>query len=97
MDKELTENEKEAIRRCEYASQLLNEHNIPHVVKKKEIGHINLLQPVTGKVVMSFWARTGKIIFTKMPREDFDWQTYEDDRGIKKCIELYEREFKHGT
>lgn len=94
MIKELTENEIESVKRCEYAYKLLNEHNIPHVVKKKEIGHINLLQPITGKVIMSFWARTGKIIFTKMPSDNFEWKKYADDRGIKRCIELYEKEFK---
>lgn len=93
MNKELTNNELESVRRCEYASKLLDDNKIPHVIKKKEIGHINLLHPITGKVVMSFWARTGKIIFVKMPRGNFNWKNYEEDRGIKTCIKLWKQEF----
>lgn len=88
----MTENELEACRRCEYASQLLTEHNIPHEIKKKEIGHINLLD--NKKVVMSFWARTGKFIFVRLPQKE-NINSIDDDRGIKKCIETYERSFKN--
>lgn len=91
--KELTENEKEAITRCEYACELLRQNNIPHVVKKKEIGHINLLAYVNGKTelkaVMSFWARTGKFIFLRCPSSKITIAT-ENDRGIKNCIAAYE-------
>lgn len=89
----MSENEKEACRRCEYASKLLTEHNIPHEIKKKEIGHINLLSKEK-KVVMSFWARTGKFIYTVNPQNDYNREIDLEDRGIKKCIELYEKEFK---
>ncbi len=92
---ELTENEKEAIRRCDYASQLLTNEKIPHVIKKKEIGHINLLDPISGKVVMSFWARTGKFIFTKIPTENFKWKEAQEERGIKNCIKYYKKVFKN--
>lgn len=90
--KELTDNEKEAIRRFEYASQLLSEANIPHEIKKKEIGHINLLGYVKdeGKIkpIISFWARTGKYIFLRTPKESIE---VGDCRGIKNCIETYKR------
>lgn len=89
---ELSENEKEAIKRCEYACELLRKNNIPHVVKKKEIGHINLLAYVNGKIelkaVMSFWARTGKFIFLRCPSSKTTIVT-ENDRGIKNCIAAY--------
>lgn len=91
MEKALT-NEQEAIRRCEYASQLLSEANIPHEIKKKEIGHINLLGYVKaeGKIkpVMSFWARTGKYIFLRTPKEPIE---IGDCRGIQNCMKSYRR------
>lgn len=90
--KQLSINEQEAVRRCEYASKLLTEANIPFEIKKKEIGHINLLY--MGKVVMSFWARTGKFVFTKLPRDNFNWKSAQEDRGIKNCIKYYKKEFK---
>ncbi len=87
---ELTVNEKEAIKRCEYACELLRKNNIPHVVKKKEIGHINLLAYVNEKTslkpVMSFWARTGRFIFLRSPKGTI---VTEEDRGINNCIEAY--------
>lgn len=90
MNKELSDNEKEAVRRCHYACELLRKNNIPHLVKKKEIGHINLLGYVKGKTelkpIMSFWARTGKYIFLKSPRELIK---NGDDRGIHNCILSY--------
>lgn len=82
--KRLSGKEKEAVKRCKYASQLLKENNIPHAIKKEEIGHINLL--FMGKAVMSFWARTGKFIFLITPKGPIITQT---DRGIKSCIESY--------
>lgn len=89
---ELSENEKEAIKRCEHACELLRKNNIPHVVKKKEIGHINLLAYVNGKTelkaVMSFWARTGKFIFLRSPKTKITIVT-EKDRGINNCIKAY--------
>lgn len=90
----MTSNEKSACERCDFACELLNKENIPYEVKKKEIGHINLL--FEGKVVMSFWARTGKFIYTvnlsnyKNAKElDSDF-----DRGIKKCIKTYNETFR---
>ena len=69
----LTENEKESVKRCEYACELLRKHNIPHKVCKKTIGHINLLAYVKGKTtlqpVMSFWARKGTYIFLRTPKK----------------------------
>lgn len=92
MNKELSGKEKQAIERCEYACELLRKNNIPHVVKKKEIGHINLLAYVNGKTelkaVMSFWARTGKFIFLRSPKSKITIVT-EKDRGINNCIEAY--------
>lgn len=92
MNKELSGKEKQAIERCEYACELLRKNNIPHVVKKKEIGHINLLAYVNGKTelkaVMSFWARTGKFIFLRCPSNKIT-VAIEDDRGIKNCIDAY--------
>lgn len=88
--RELSENEKEAIRRCDYACELLRKNNIHHEVKKKEIGHINLLAYVPGKTklqpIMSFWARTGKFIFLRAPKGPVVTQS---DRGINSCIETY--------
>ncbi len=88
--RELTENEKEAIKRCDYACELLRKNNIPHEVKKKEIGHINLLGYVRGKTtlkpIMSFWARTGKYIFLRTPDGLIK---NGDDRGINNCILSY--------
>lgn len=88
----MTENEKEAVRRCEYASELLTKENIPHEIKKKEIGHINLYY--LDKVVMSFWARTGKFIYLTPPESNFKRRVNEDDRGIKTCIRKYKEEFR---
>jgi len=82
----MTDNEQEAVKRCDYASELLNKENIEHQIKKKEIGHINLLYK--GKCVMSFWARTGKFIFTITPKEIIETL---DDRGIKNCIVAYKK------
>ncbi|MBO5138702.1 MAG: hypothetical protein J6B89_03570 [Bacilli bacterium] len=88
--RELTENEKEAIRRCEYACELLRKQNIPHEVKKKEIGHINLLGYIKDKTtlqpIMSFWARTGKYVFLRIPKGQIK---NGDERGINNCILSY--------
>lgn len=88
--KELTENEKEAIRRCKYACELLRKQNIPHEVKKKEIGHINLLGYVRGKTtlqsIMSFWSRTGKYVYLRTPDGLIK---NGDDREIHNCILSY--------
>ena len=81
---ELTDKEKQAIERCEYACKKLKENNIPFEIKKREIGHINLLY--NNKPIMSFWARTGRFIFLKNPRGPIVTQ---DDRGLKNCIEAY--------
>lgn len=95
MKKELTENEKEAVRRCDYACELLRKENIPHEVKKKQIGHINLFAYVNGKTtlkaVMSFWARTGKYVFLRQPRKIID---YKDERGLQNCIKAYKEFIK---
>lgn len=88
MNKELTEKEKQAIKRCEYACTKLEENNIPYEIKKKEIGHINLLYD--NKPVMSFWARTGKFIFLRCSSSKITVVT-ENDRGIKNCIAAYEK------
>lgn len=82
----MSDNEQEAIKRCHYASQLLTEAKIDHQIKKESIGHINLLYK--GKCVMSFWARTGKFIFTKSPSSPIKTR---DDRGIKNCIDAYKQ------
>lgn len=90
----MTNNEKIACDRCTHACELLAKENIPYEVKKKEIGHINLL--FAGKVVMSFWARTGRIIYTVNPR-NYDVKPLDSDldRGIKKCIKIYKGTFKN--
>ncbi|MBR4260639.1 MAG: hypothetical protein IKQ33_01630 [Clostridia bacterium] len=87
---ELSEKEKEAVRRCEYACNKFRENHIPHVVKKQEIGHINLLANVDGKLlaVMSFWARTGKFIFLRIPKNKIVI-TSDNDRGLNNCIDAY--------
>lgn len=89
--KQLSENEKEAIKRCENACELLRKQNIPHKVCKKTIGHINLLGYVQGKTtlqpIISFWARTGKYVFLKTPKGLIK---NGDDRGIHNCILSYE-------
>lgn len=88
--KQLSEKEKEAIKRCEYACELLRKQNIPHKVCKKTIGHINLLGYIQGKTIlqpiMSFWAGTGKYVYLKTPRELIQ---NGDDRGIHNCILSY--------
>lgn len=81
--------------RTEYASKLLNEANIPHEIKNPDIGHINLFY--FGKCVMSFWARTGKFIYTINPlnfKKSIELDN-EFDRGIKKCIKCYNQTFKN--
>lgn len=90
----MTDNEKTACERCDYASELLNKENVPHVIKKKEIGHINLL--FEGKTVMSFWARTGRFIYTVNPSNYKNAKTLAEDtdRGIKKCIKTYNETFR---
>lgn len=90
----MSEKELEACKRCEYASELLKKENIPHEIKKREIGHINLLNS-KGRVVMSFWARTGKFIFTQSPTKE-NTNNF-NDRGIKNCINLYNQNFKENV
>ena len=84
-------NLEEAKSRCEYASKLLTENNIPHAVKNSDIGHINIFY--WGKCVMSFWARTGKIIFT-CSIEDIKYPLDEEDRGINTLIKVYKKNFE---
>lgn len=90
MKRELSENEKESIKRCEYACELLRKQNIPHKICKKTIGHINLLGYIQGKTtlkpIMSFWARTGKYIFLVEPKGLIK---NGDDRGLQNCILSY--------
>ncbi len=81
--------EKQAIERCEYASNLLNNNNIIHEIKKKEIGHINIYYD--NKPIMSFWARTGKFIFLRIPKGKIKTK---DDRGIQNCIDAYKQYVK---
>lgn len=97
-NEEVSYNIQEARKRCEYASNLLKEANIPHEIKNRDIGHINLFN--NAKCVMSFWSRTGRFIFTmnvkeleKTCRLDLDLDP-EIDRGIKNCIETYKKVFK---
>ena len=81
--------------RCTYASNLLTKAGIEHVVKNPDIGHINLM--FNNKVVMSFWARTGRFIYTINPNE-YERSFVIDpefDRGIKKCIEVYDATFRY--
>lgn len=80
----MSDKEKQAIERCNYASQLLTESNIKHEIKKKEIGHINIYYNEIP--IMSFWARTGKFIFLRVPKGKIKTN---DDRGIKNCIDAY--------
>lgn len=91
----MTDNEKTACDRCTYACELLDKENILYEVKKKEIGHINLL--FEGKVVMSFWARTGRFIYTVNPSNYKNVKKLDPDfdRGIKKCIKTYKGTFKN--
>ena len=73
--------------RCTYASSLLTKAGIEHVVKN----------PFNNKVVMSFWARTGRFIYTINPNE-YERSFVIDpefDRGIKKCIEVYDATFRY--
>ena len=79
--------------RCEYASKLLKEINVPYEIKNPDIGHINLLY--NNKCVMSFWARTGRFIYTVNPKGLENAKTLDADldRGIKKCIKCYLRTF----
>lgn len=90
MKSELSENEKESIKKCEYACELLRKQNIPHKICKKTIGHINLLGYIQGKKtlkpIMSFWARTGKYIFLVEPKGLIK---NGDDRVIHNCILSY--------
>ncbi len=80
----MTEKEKEAVRRCQYASELLNNEGIEHQIKKESIGHINIFYK--GKCIMNFWARTGKFIFNVCPPEPIITAA---DRGIRNCINAY--------
>lgn len=79
--------------RCEYASKLLTKNNIPHAIKNADIGHINLLK--NEKVVMSFWARTGRYIYTINPKNISNIVTIDPDydRGIQNCINCYKNTF----
>ena len=92
MKRELSENEKESIKRCEYACELLRKQNIPHKICKKTIGHINLLGYIQGqkklKPIMSFWARTGKYVFLVEPKGLIK---NIDDRGVSNCILAYQK------
>jgi hypothetical protein len=81
---------EEARTRCEYASNLLREANIPHTIKNADIGHINLFY--MGKTVMSFWARTGRYIYTVNTKNNVDIDA-DFDRGIKNCIKTYKKTF----
>lgn len=97
----VSDNIQEARNRCEFASNLLKEANIPYEIKKRDIGHINLYH--NGKVVMSFWARTGRFIFTmnvheleKTCRKELDLDP-DFDRGIRKCIKVYKKVFGGGN
>ena len=91
----MSDNERIACDRCTHACELLAKENIPYEVKKKEIGHINLL--FKGKVVMSFWARTGKFIYT-VNHNNYNIQPLDSDldRGIKNCIKAYKSTFRKG-
>lgn len=93
-------NIEEAISRCEYASELLKAENIPHIIKNSDIGHINILGFIPGemrsRVVMSFWARTGKMLFT-MNTEWYEQNKITNNdlgRGIKNLINTYKKYFK---
>lgn len=87
-------NLEEARSKCEYAGKLLTEAKIPYQIKNADIGHINIYY--RSKPVISFWARTGKTLFT-MNTEWFEKNkiTNNDlDRGIKNLIFLYKQYFK---
>ena len=81
---------EEARTRCEYASNLLREADIPHTIKNADIVHINLFY--MGKTVMSFWARTGRYIYTVNTKNNIDIDA-DFDRGIKNCIKTYKKTF----
>lgn len=85
---------EEARNRCDYACKLLTEEEIPYQVKNQDIGHINLL--FENKVVMSFWARTGRFIYTVNPnnyKNSIDLDP-DFDRGIRNCIKTYNKTFR---
>lgn len=71
------------IERTNYACKLLNSENIPYEVKKIEIGHINIYK--NDKVVMSYWAYTGKCYIPSL--------NYKERTGIKNAIKKYNKEF----
>ncbi len=82
--------EKETAKRCDYACELLRKQNIPHEVKNRGIGHINLYGYIRGKTtlqpIMSFWAGTGKYVFLRIPKGQIK---NGDERGINNCILSY--------
>lgn len=87
-------NTEEARNRCEYASKLLKDNSIPHAIKNADIGHINIFH--NEKTVMSFWARTGKMMFT-MNAEWYEKNNIRNDdldRGIQNLISTYKKYFR---
>lgn len=86
----MTEREEGTGKRCDYACELLRKQNIPHEVKNRGIGHINLYGYIQGKTtlqpIMSFWAGTGKYVYLRHPKNQIK---NGDDRGINNCILSY--------
>lgn len=75
--------EEMTIERTKYACKLLENENIPYEIKKIEIGHLNIYKGK--KVVMSFWAYTGKCYIPSLE--------YSENIGIKNAIKMYKKEF----
>lgn len=71
-------------KRIQYAIQQFEENNIEYKLCNENNGHFNLFK--NGKVVISFWSWTGKIYSTQY--------NFEDYRGIKNCVKLFNKYFK---
>ena len=77
-------------KRIEYAIKRFEETGIPYKLCNENNAHFNL--HVNGKVGMSFWAWTGRFIFTGgVEHERYDGAF---NRGIENCIRAYKQCFK---
>lgn len=82
--------EKNYEKRIEYAIKRFETENIPYKLCNENNAHFNLF--INSKVKMSFWAWTGKFIFTG----GSECKKYDGDfaRGIENCIRAYKKYFK---
>ena len=71
-------------KRIIYAIELFNKNNIPFKLCNENNAHFNLYDS-KGKVVISFWAWTGKVYLPKLNIHS---------RGIKSCCNIYNKRFK---